>query len=277
MYLRVGSAPGEGCSRTENAPRVVHTRAARRRRSGQRTRGSTRGPCTGGRLAGELPARLALEQEDAIRIAADRCGYSSAAAQRAFRARFWSMPRRAWARSHDRARHPEVPEHESVGIGLISELSHPRAAVALGLRDGAGLPPACPSVFFCLLIQPGFRRSVGSVRRWVNSIGRSIRPFGGNSPTVIAYAVSGRAGDRRGRGYWGRDPVLTLRAARSVAVCLLASGRAAASLPWRCVGNRPIRPEAKAACHSPARALRRVAPLPPGGKGGSCESFPREY
>ncbi len=152
-----------------------------------------------------------------------------------------------------------------------------RAAVALGLRDGAGLPPACPSVFFCLLIQPGFRRSVGSVRRWVNSIGRSIRPFGGNSPTVIAYAVSGRAGDRRGRGYWGRDPVLTLRAARSVAVCLLASGRAAASLPWRCVGNRPIRPEAKAACHSPARALRRVAPLPPCGKGGSCESFPREY
>ena len=45
-----------------------------------------------GRWLGTLPPRLALEQEDAIRLVADRCGYSEAAVERAFRARFWSDP-----------------------------------------------------------------------------------------------------------------------------------------------------------------------------------------
>ncbi len=45
-----------------------------------------------GAWLGSLPARLALEQEDAIRDVAARCGYSPAAVERAFRARFWSTP-----------------------------------------------------------------------------------------------------------------------------------------------------------------------------------------
>jgi DNA primase len=39
---------------------------------------------------GSLPARLSLEQEDAIRHVADRCGYSHCAVERAFRARYWA-------------------------------------------------------------------------------------------------------------------------------------------------------------------------------------------
>lgn len=46
-----------------------------------------------GRWLGSLPARLALEQEDAIRQVADRCGYSRAAVQRAFHARYWDRSR----------------------------------------------------------------------------------------------------------------------------------------------------------------------------------------
>jgi DNA primase len=42
---------------------------------------------------GSLPARFALEQEDAVRHVADQCGYSRAAVERAFRARFWPAPR----------------------------------------------------------------------------------------------------------------------------------------------------------------------------------------
>jgi DNA primase len=42
-----------------------------------------------GAWLGGLPPRLSLEQEDAIRVVADRCGYSAAAVDRAFRARFW--------------------------------------------------------------------------------------------------------------------------------------------------------------------------------------------
>ncbi len=45
-----------------------------------------------GRWIGALPARLALEQEDAIRLVAEQCGYSEVAAERAFRARFWREP-----------------------------------------------------------------------------------------------------------------------------------------------------------------------------------------
>jgi hypothetical protein len=46
-----------------------------------------------GRWLGSLPARFALEQEDAIPQVADRCGYSRAAVERAFRARYWDRPR----------------------------------------------------------------------------------------------------------------------------------------------------------------------------------------
>lgn len=42
-----------------------------------------------GNWLGTLPSRLALEQEDAVRVVAEACGYSPAAAERAFRARFW--------------------------------------------------------------------------------------------------------------------------------------------------------------------------------------------
>jgi DNA primase len=42
-----------------------------------------------GHWLGALPPRLALEQEDAVRTLADRCGYSAEAVQRAFQARFF--------------------------------------------------------------------------------------------------------------------------------------------------------------------------------------------
>jgi DNA primase len=42
-----------------------------------------------GSWLGKLPPRLALEQEDAVRLVAERCGYSPSAAERAFRSRFW--------------------------------------------------------------------------------------------------------------------------------------------------------------------------------------------
>lgn len=42
-----------------------------------------------GRWLGTLPPRLALEQEDAVKLVADRCGYSVEATIRAFQARFW--------------------------------------------------------------------------------------------------------------------------------------------------------------------------------------------
>ena len=47
-----------------------------------------------GEWLGTLPARYALEQEDAVRHVADRCGYSRAAVERAFRARFWNRSER---------------------------------------------------------------------------------------------------------------------------------------------------------------------------------------
>lgn len=43
-----------------------------------------------GEWLGSLPARLSLEQEDAVAAVAQRCGYSPEAVQRAFRARFWN-------------------------------------------------------------------------------------------------------------------------------------------------------------------------------------------
>jgi DNA primase len=42
-----------------------------------------------GQWLGTLPPRLALEQEDALRAAADRCGYSVPAVRRAFQVRFF--------------------------------------------------------------------------------------------------------------------------------------------------------------------------------------------
>lgn len=43
-----------------------------------------------GKWLGSLPARLSLEQEDAVRAVAQRCGYSPEAAHRSFTARFWT-------------------------------------------------------------------------------------------------------------------------------------------------------------------------------------------
>lgn len=57
-----------------------------------------------GAWLGSLPPRLALEQEDAIRDVAARCGYSSSAVERAFRARFWSAHEREWAQREPRLR-----------------------------------------------------------------------------------------------------------------------------------------------------------------------------
>ena len=49
---------------------------------------------------GTLPARLSLEQEDAVRRVADQCGYSRTAVERAFHARFWHQhPRTTQGRS----------------------------------------------------------------------------------------------------------------------------------------------------------------------------------
>lgn len=46
-----------------------------------------------GKWLGSLPPRLSLEQEDAVRIVAERCGYTAEAVERAFRARYWSSVR----------------------------------------------------------------------------------------------------------------------------------------------------------------------------------------
>lgn len=48
-----------------------------------------------GEWLGSLPPRLSLEQEDAVRAVAERCGYTAEAVERAFRARYWSpqLPR----------------------------------------------------------------------------------------------------------------------------------------------------------------------------------------
>ncbi len=54
-----------------------------------------------GEWLGTLPARLALEQEDALRVVADSCGYSVPAVERSFRARFWIEPARK-AQTRDR-------------------------------------------------------------------------------------------------------------------------------------------------------------------------------
>jgi DNA primase len=64
---------------------------------------------TAGTWLGGLPMRLSLEQEDALRIASDRCGYSRAAVERAFRARFWSGP--------ERDRREREPSRDGLALG----------------------------------------------------------------------------------------------------------------------------------------------------------------
>jgi DNA primase len=55
-----------------------------------------------GRWLGTLPPRLALEQEEAVRLLAEECGYSSEAVLRSFRARFWHRPHER--QMHERSR-----------------------------------------------------------------------------------------------------------------------------------------------------------------------------
>jgi DNA primase len=43
-----------------------------------------------GAWLGSVPARYALEQEDAVRAVSERCGYSPEAVDRAFRSRYWN-------------------------------------------------------------------------------------------------------------------------------------------------------------------------------------------
>ncbi len=59
------------------------------------TRDRRRALAVAGEWLGSLPARLALEQEDALKAVAEHCGYSAPAVARAFQARYWSSPRRA--------------------------------------------------------------------------------------------------------------------------------------------------------------------------------------
>ncbi|MGH2451332.1 MAG: toprim domain-containing protein [Candidatus Limnocylindria bacterium] len=61
-----------------------------------------------GSWLGSLPPRLALEQEDAIRDVAARCGYSPTAVERAFRARFWPEVRLDRGREPAAARAPDL-------------------------------------------------------------------------------------------------------------------------------------------------------------------------
>jgi DNA primase len=62
-----------------------------------------------GTWLGSLPARLSLEQEDAIRTLAARLGYSPVAVERAYRARFWRE-------SHERA---VLPQHDRVVLRTL--------------------------------------------------------------------------------------------------------------------------------------------------------------
>jgi len=55
-----------------------------------------------GEWLGSLPARLSLEQEDAVQAVAERCGYSPEAVERAFRARFWNQKSRFLERAGER-------------------------------------------------------------------------------------------------------------------------------------------------------------------------------
>lgn len=64
-----------------------------------------------GAWLGRLAPRLALEQEDAVRAVAERSGYSPAAVERAFRARYWRQ-----------APDTEVTPERRAVAGLVPEL-----------------------------------------------------------------------------------------------------------------------------------------------------------
>jgi DNA primase len=66
---------------------------------------------------GKLPPRLALEQEDAVRVAAACCGYSIDAVQRSFRARYWPEPHRARSLAHESESPSGAPGREPMEPG----------------------------------------------------------------------------------------------------------------------------------------------------------------
>jgi hypothetical protein len=70
-----------------------------------------------GTWLGKLPPRLALEQEDAVRVAADRCGYSIDAVQRSFRARYWPEPSRDRSLAYESESPSGVPGREPMEPG----------------------------------------------------------------------------------------------------------------------------------------------------------------
>ena len=63
-----------------------------------------------GAWLGNLAPRLALEQEDALHMVAERCGYSPPAVERAFRARYWRPATRADVTVEPRAISGLAPE-----------------------------------------------------------------------------------------------------------------------------------------------------------------------
>jgi DNA primase len=67
-----------------------------------------------GAWLGMLPSRLALEQEDAVKAAAARCGYSPDAVERAFRARFWSEPTRVRLPAQERGSASQSAKREPI-------------------------------------------------------------------------------------------------------------------------------------------------------------------
>lgn len=70
-----------------------------------------------GTWLGKLPPRLALEQEDAVRAAADRCGYSIDAVQRSFRARYWPEPGHDRSLAYESESPSKAPGREPIGRG----------------------------------------------------------------------------------------------------------------------------------------------------------------
>ena len=69
-----------------------------------------------GAWLGTLPPRLALEQEDAVTAAAVRCRYSPESVERAFRARFWTAPRRVRSPAEERESACQSPEREPMDV-----------------------------------------------------------------------------------------------------------------------------------------------------------------
>lgn len=70
-----------------------------------------------GAWLGALPPRLALEQEDAVKAAAATCRYSPDSVERAFRARFWTEPRRVRSPAQEWDSASQSPEREPMDAG----------------------------------------------------------------------------------------------------------------------------------------------------------------